>query len=392
MSHLIDFSDPEFMAAPWPAYRELRQTQPVHWAPGAKAFMVLRHDDVTRLLADQRLTTDFPLRAIRQLFGPTMLDTEGQEHRSLRRAFATFLGARAMTDFGRALVIDTVEEVLGRLDGTTTVDFTEQVAGPIPFGVATRLLGLPNDDGPRLHQLVQPLIHAMDYPPGPLDIAQAARAELTDYLLDVHIRPRFPSGHSTLLGSMVDNGLERTDPEFISTALFFLLAITGTSIAGLGTTVAAILSQQPPAPWPDSGMTSAMITESLRWEPPVHHVLRYATEDLEVRGVRIGRRMPVMLALGSANRDEQAFEQPDRWWPDRPGGRSVTFGAGPHNCLGLSLVTAELIVLLDRMNAHFADIRLDEQPVWTRSMGFRGPERMTVTWTSLPHPSKAGVR
>src|SRR4051812_38939468 len=90
----LDFSSDEFLADPWPIYKQLRTSSPVHWSESFKAFLVTRFEDVVTMLADRRVVSGFPMRSSRRLFGPTLLDADGPSHRELRKIFMPlFAGA-----------------------------------------------------------------------------------------------------------------------------------------------------------------------------------------------------------------------------------------------------------------------------------------------------------
>ena len=90
----LDFSSDEFLADPWPIYKELRRADPVHWSDAFRAFLVTRFEDVVELLTDRQVVSGFPMRSSRRLFGPTLLDADGPRHRELRKLFTPlFVGA-----------------------------------------------------------------------------------------------------------------------------------------------------------------------------------------------------------------------------------------------------------------------------------------------------------
>ncbi|WKU07128.1 cytochrome P450 [Micromonospora sp. HUAS LYJ1] len=375
----IDFTDDRFLADPWPVYRRLRQTRPVHFAPGAGAFMVLRHQDVAKALTDPRLTSDYPQRPTRRLFGPSVADTEGAQHRALRRMLVPLFNGQALEQVARPVIREVVEDVVDRVVDATRVDVQRDLTIPVLYGVALRLLGLPPADVDWLHERVSAMTRVMDYPAAPLSTGLAARADLDEYVRSGGIQRRLPGGQPTVLGAIQDR-FELDGPATSGSALFFLLAITGTSIASIGSMVEALLSFTPGS-WPMPETTPELFTETLRWQPPIHHLIRFAAEDIELHGVHIGRRQPVLLSLASANRDESVFTAPDRWWPQRPAeARSLTFGAGWHSCVGTGLITAEVQELLAVLGSRFTNIRLDAPPSPSRSLGFRGPEHLWVRW------------
>jgi cytochrome P450 len=133
----------------------------------------------------------------------------------------------------------------------------------------------------------------------------------------------------------------------------------------------------------DRSLVPQGIEEALRWESPVQFVSRTPTKDTEIAGVPIGESESVTLCLGSANRDDSHFREPDRFDVSRPHNDHVAFSEGPHRCLGEHLarleVTTAVNVLLDRLG----DMRLDPGDLDPHVHGsaFRSPTSLPVVFT-----------
>ncbi|MBV8931905.1 MAG: cytochrome P450 [Kutzneria sp.] len=373
----IDFDADEFQTNPWPIYHTLRATEPVHFATKARTFLLVKHADVAAALADRRLVADFPMRISRRLFGSTIMDSDGAVHRRLRQSLTPLFGSRRVRQLRTELIAPVVDQVLDRLDGPGDVDFLREVCVPVPYGVITRLLGLPPEDVDWLRERVTVLAGAIDFPAVPLERARAAKAELTDYLIEKMSR------RSPLMDLLIRNGGEPTDPDVLSSVILFLLAGTETSVATIGTIMHTLLAQDVRMEaLLDSEFRAAAVWETLRLEPPTHSILRYAATDLDIRGVRISRHSAVLLSLASGNRDADVFAEADAWKPNRPQRKTLTFGAGPHTCIGIHLALAEFDVLLERLVTRYQNIRHSGSPAGLRGHGFRGPERLVLTWGS----------
>jgi cytochrome P450 len=107
--------------------------------------------------------------------------------------------------------------------------------------------------------------------------------------------------------------------------------------------------------WPaaTSFPVESIVREGLRWDPPLHSVLRFAAKDLTIEGMSIPRRRPVLLVLASANRDEAVFPDPDRFDPGRTGRHALHFGAGSHACPGSYLAEREFTILFTALRETF---------------------------------------
>jgi cytochrome P450 PksS len=156
-----------------------------------------------------------------------------------------------------------------------------------------------------------------------------------------------------------------------------------TTMYQLGNAALALLKN--PEQWrrlrDDSGLVRSALEEGLRYDPALQLIQRIAREDLRLRGQTIRKGDLVYLSLGAANRDPEVFAEPDRFDVGRSDNRHLTFGAGPHLCLGMTLARREMEVALGRLVVRMPRLRFDEERPRRRradSLGFRGLESLPV--------------
>ncbi len=129
----------------------------------------------------------------------------------------------------------------------------------------------------------------------------------------------------------------------------------------------------------------AAVEELLRYDAPVQLMLRRARHDLDLAGRTVAEGQTVLLVCGAANRDPAVFPDPHVLDFERPvsGGRHMSFGHGPHFCLGAALARLEGVTVLEALLTRLPALRLDdtEPPKWQRSLNFRGLTRLDVTFT-----------
>jgi cytochrome P450 len=128
----------------------------------------------------------------------------------------------------------------------------------------------------------------------------------------------------------------------------------------------------------DTRLIPNMVEEAVRWTTPVQHIMRTATADAEVRGRRIAKGEWLMLCYLSGNRDEEVFEQPDRFRLDRDASRNTTFGYGVHACLGQHLARLEMRIFFEELLARLAWIEIAGKPRRSASIFIGGPKSLPV--------------
>jgi cytochrome P450 len=129
----------------------------------------------------------------------------------------------------------------------------------------------------------------------------------------------------------------------------------------------------------DPELAPLYVEEILRYEPPAHFVVRYAGEDSEIVGLPVPEGSAVLVVLAAANRDPRRFPDPDVFDPRRPDNQPLTFGNGPHYCLGAALTRAEGQLALPMLFGRFPKLALAATPAAPRQLMFRGYDTLPVT-------------
>ena len=131
----------------------------------------------------------------------------------------------------------------------------------------------------------------------------------------------------------------------------------------------------------DRTLIPKAINETMRRDPTAGAVARMAGRDMEVGGTAIPKGTAVLLSIASANRDPAVYEDPDRLWLQRPMRPLLSFGFGPHMCMGMHMALAEMEVALDAM-LDLPNLRFD--PAYPRpeirGLNMRGPDAIHVLW------------
>lgn len=412
---------------PYPIFHELREREPVTWAPELGMWLLTRRDDIVRVLADwERFTTDSPKSTIRDIFGSHMLTTDGEEQIRYKRRFIGPFRRGKLEENLLGTVEGVLDDLMGELQAEAgnsgaegRADLRARLARPLSVRSICRVLGLPDEDGPRLLHWYDHFAAALENFAGEPAVRAAGKGaarEFRDY-----VTPFLRGERAVPQGSMIaallserdpyrpGRGAQRgwgdplSEPEMVANLLLVLFGGIETTESMIGNAFWAVLSHPEVAArlaeecsregGAGAGLSSAghrvggpllaeVIEESMRWEPAVQSCMRFATEAVEIRGVRIGKGETVHCLLGAANRDPGHFPDPDRFNPERPNARDhLAFGAGRHFCLGASLARIEAEQALARVFRGLPGLRLDEKRrAWPYGHEFRTPPTVWVRW------------
>jgi len=382
-------ADPDFLADPYPAYAVLRREVPIGYDEGAGCWVVSRHADVSALLRDRRLGRVFTPRQPIDVFAgwnrlnaDAMLDLEPPAHTRARR-----LVSAAFTQRRVAALREPVRRLADRLlDAAVDGDRLELMSGlaePLPVAVIAELLGVPEEDRHRLRPWSRDIVglYELAYDDAAERRAVAAAEEFDGYLRWLIADRRRRPGDD-LLSALVrasDAGDRLTEDEVVATAVLLLNAGHEATVNALGNGVLALLLTAGSLDRlrAEPGLLAPAVEEMIRYDSPLSMFQRTAFADVDVAGrtVRAGER--VGLLLGSANRDEQAFAQPDRFDVSRPDNPHVGFGAGIHYCVGAPLARLEMQEAVSALLSRYRRLELAGEPVRRPTFQFRG-------LTSLP--------
>ena len=371
---LTDLVRPRALADPYPLYTRLRQTAPVLRTPVTSTSTVCvltRYADCSRLLHEPEFHSagDKPdvveprwrehrlIRCLYQSFG----FQEGPAHDVLHAAIARRLTPRRTeqlrTDTER--IADQLLDEVGRcLAGGATVDLVEALALPYASLVVGRLLGIPDGEALRLSQAGRPGSAAFE-----LLMTHRQRADMNaagDTLIEsLSALAERPEGGG-LLSVLRDFRPDGGEPYLGDLVLLFGAGYDSpASLVTLGARLLLTHPDQARTLREDPSTIESCIEEILRFDPPVHLVVRVATEPTRFGAVDIPAGTPVLGMVAAANRDPAYVDDPDRFVVTRrPGTPSLSFGAGPHYCLGAALAHMQARALFPRLLERFPRLRM----------------------------------
>ncbi|MFF5706614.1 cytochrome P450 [Streptomyces sp. NPDC012794] len=314
-----------------------------------------------------------------RLFGTSLVFHNGADHQRLRKVMAPAFSPARLREL-TGTVRTATERLLDLLDASPSgevVDLHRRFTLPVTLSTGCALVGLPEEDGPFVHEQVQPLLSLLDPEVGPAILARANRAaRLLRPCLDrliVRRRNRPADDLASLVAAELD------DDEAASALTLALAAGIDTTTTLLDNAVAALLtaperaavaSAQPAA-------VEAAINEALRAAPPIRQITRVARQEMTVGGVRVAEGQEVTALIADAHHDPERFPEPDAFRPNRAHGRLLAFGGGPHYCLGAQLARLEASLVLPAVLRRFPRMTQAGPPRSNDRANMRG-------WTELP--------
>ncbi len=367
----IDLFDPWLYATgdPHPIWAVMRQRAPVHeqhLPDGRRFFSVTKYHDTAEVLRDSNLFTSERGTLLCALGvgdpagGKMMAASDPPRHTELREPLNRVLSSRAMAS-RRPQLLEIARRLLLPLLREETWDMAADLAA-FPMIFTGVLMGIPSEDWPELTRLTTMAI-APDDPEfqevnSHISLMTAHHGLFDYFSRQVSRRSRQNPGDDLIghLMTMSVGGRRATHEEIVYNCYSLLLGANVTTPHAVAGSVLGFIEN--PAEYrrllENPGLVTLAVEEGLRWSSPANHFMRYARTDLELSGVRIRAGDAVAAWLGSANRDEEVFDDPFRFDVGRTGKRHLAFGFGPHTCVGaplarisLKLLFAELIELVE---------------------------------------------
>jgi cytochrome P450 len=397
-----DLFAPNVIANPYAYYGRLRDEDPVHWNPGYELWLITRHDDLVWLTRHHELFSSAVFRNdprpayppidesdnglydyVRNYQGDQFIQHDRPEHLEMRRVMHSYFTPKSMEAW-RPFVREAVKELLDAADAKGSMDVMRDLATPLPVLVIAEMMGVPRADRPYIRQLAEKLLYIGrgEYDRmKPLTEGMRGMIEYVSPLVDRRIVDP-GDDFISVLAQGEKRGVFTRHQVLVNTSLLLL--------AGHETTINLLCNgtlafTRHPDQWEllkedPAGRAKQATEECLRYDSPVISVQRIATEDVEMRGKVLRKDDRIRWFMSAANRDPDAFPDPDTFNIFRQPNQHVAFGSGTHHCLGATLARVEGQEVFKALAERFPNLRAEtEDLAYQPSITFRSLKALPVT-------------
>lgn len=386
---------------PYSLYQRLRREAPVVHNPTFDLWFVTRYADVVEVLRDPARFSSAdvlkpvlaPTPEIRAVLGRwqggvyPLLSSDPPLHARVRALVGkAFSAARVAALEPQILAI--ADELIDAFAADGEVDLLPRFAQPLPMRLTGEMFGVSREDMVAVKRWCdEETLYLMAPLPPEQRLAYAhsvvAYREFLLGLVDGHRRQPRGDLVDELIGARLEGDVALTTDELVGSLCVLIFAAHETATNMLSNTLVHLLGDQ--AHWralcDDPTKIAAALEEGLRFDAPVQGMTRTATRATELGGVALPAGARLFVVFASANRDEAAIADPDRFDPQRSAPH-LAFGRGPHACVGATLARLEGRVALERLARRLPGLRLaDERPLtYSPNIVHRGPGALRLAW------------
>jgi cytochrome P450 len=373
--------EPNCVANPYRLYQRLRSKSPFYWDFVQCGWFLTRYADVRAALADPRLTTkNFPfdvsqlpldlqsdLAPFERVMNKAVLHNEGSEHERLRRPLNRAFNP---SDFERlrSEMQSQADELLATAERRRSMDVVRDYSRPLANYMISKLLGLPHTDRAEFIRWCDRLSEFISAPRMDREIVlKAKKAARNLEAIRAYIRKMIADRRENFADDVIGrafaveaNEAAPTEDEILANCVFLVHTGARNITASIANAVVTLLGhpKQFARLRESPDLLAIALEELLRYETPIQVAIRGVPEQIDFAGRRIGPKQLLILLLGAANRDPEEFADPDRLDLTRHPNRHVSFGVGPHGCVGGRMTRFGLAIALGAILRRKTELRL----------------------------------
>lgn len=346
-------------------------------------YAAVSYDAVNRVFRDGKVfDSNIYDNTIGLFIGPSILAMEGKVHRDHRNLVSAAFKTRSLARWEPEIVVPVVNTLVDEFIEKGEADLVRDFTFEFPTRVISKLLGLPEED---LEWFRKRAVELISYHVKYKRAFEASEALKEYFMTQIDLRRSAPT--EDIIGDLVTaeiDGEKLTDEAIYSFLRLLLPAGLETTYRSSGNLLHLLLShpEQLAALQRDRGLVGPAIEEGLRFETPLTTVQRAATAATELDGVAIPEGAIIDVCIGSANRDEARWDDPETFDIHRKRVPHISFAAGEHTCMGLHLARMETRVALETLLDRVIDLKLlPEGDPHIHGQPFRSPNVLPVSFT-----------
>ena len=398
----LDFISKDYIDNPYKTYNSMRSHKPILFSQTTRLHWVTKMEFAQEMLRDKRFSVDdrkYPIAEKRrkefkkagreimleQFENPSMLKLDPPDHSRIRKLVQYGFTNRYITSL-EPQIKKIVEDCLDKVHNQDSFDLIEDLAKPLPAIVIAKMMGLPNEDLDQFQAWSEDLLVGV----GGIgttkeDIKRSGDAyeALINYFEET-ILSRKNSPGDDFIGKLIqaeEEGDKLNIKEMYGTCLLLLIAGHETTTRLIGNGMFTLFNHLDQMNYLKNNfdLIPNAIEEMLRFEPPVHATVRFSENDMTYNEKNYKRGTAFAVSIAGANRDPEANKNPNEFDIAREDIKHISFGYGPHMCIGASLARIESRIAFECLFERFENLELvDKNPVWGRNLIFRGFDHLKL--------------
>jgi cytochrome P450 len=383
----------ELISSPYPQYERLRSTEPIHWSPPLRSWVLTRMEDIRAVLDDTRFVAVETSKVLSDLASRSGRDydaiicalkavlffKDGPAHRKDRRTISRIVNRTPLTQL-EPVIDQFAADLASKFSAGTDFDIISEYADPLPQYVMAHILGLPQADVPVLGELLADFTLTFDI--ASLDVYDRLNRKVLAALSLIRLRieealKADPESPLAFIYSQTSDADRLQGAAAIALFAYRVGAETTTGLIGLSIYTLLCRPDLYRAVQTDRSIIPAYVAEVLRLESNVQRVVRICNKARVFRDTTINEGDRVLLLIGAANRDPDSYSNPNDLRMRRSEEADLVFGSGHHFCIGASLARLEGRIALERFS-QLPQVELAGQGDWYDGRSIRRLVKLPV--------------
>lgn len=396
-----DILSAEYAENPYPFYKVMRDHYPLYYHEGTRCHVLSRYEDVVLACKHPAMSTRNYAVQLEPVHGYTIMQMDGREHTRYRNILNPALRGADLRQKFVPIIERTVDAIMASFHERGEVDLVKEFTAVFPIQVMAEMLGIPKKEIPLYQEWYTLVIDYFKNFSGDPEIVkrgERTRRDMRAFMLPIIQERRAHPGNdllSTLCTANID-GMCMDDEQICAFVSLLITAGGETTDKALSLMVRNLIDhpEQMEKVRDHRELIERALVETLRYNAPAQMLTRLSLEDVEFSGGTIPAGSMVICLMGSANRDERQFKDPDRFNIFRDdldiahafsrAANHMAFGMGTHFCIGSLLAKVEVTIAANRLLDAMQDIRYKDAPPVERGIAMRGFTSMPLVFEPAP--------